>query len=139
MRNRARHVIRKLRALATLDLRPITHRYFSDFEDPDVINTGWCYVWAWLAKLRHPEAQLVIYDEFLDGHACVRIGDLYYDSSQPLGVRDISQLEWFDGLQASPWKIVIVSPEQFRAFRWNRVDEHFAVQGLVSWPTKLPR
>lgn len=25
------------------DMSSISRRYFSDFDDPDVINTGWCY------------------------------------------------------------------------------------------------
>ena len=70
-----------------LDLRYITRRYFHDFDDIAVINDGWCFVWAWMAKLHHPHARLATLSEAITqrAHAFVWIGDLAYDAERPRG------------------------------------------------------
>lgn len=122
------------------DLSWVTRIYLNDFEDPDVMDTGWCYVWAWLAKLGHPEAQLVIYDESLrEAHALVLLDGRYYDRSRPRGVKDPRRLRWFEGREFGEWNLMIVSPDEFRRFRWNRVEDHFGTQDLPPWPRRLIR
>jgi hypothetical protein len=122
------------------DLSWVTRIYLNDFDDPDVMDQGWCYVWAWLAKLGHPDAQLVIYDASLhDAHALILLDDRYYDRSKPRGVKDPRKLRWFNGRKFQEWDLEIVAPDRFRSFRWSHVEHNFGTQGLLPWPSALPR
>lgn len=124
------------------DLSWVTRIYLNDFEDPDVMDQGWCYVWAWLAKLGHPDAQLMIYDASLrDAHALILLDGRYYDRSRPRGVKDPGRLHWFSssGIAVHEWNLVAVTPDTFRRFRWSRVEHHFGTQELPPWPSALPR
>lgn len=143
---------------STLDLSHITCDYFGDFEDPDVINTGWCYVWAWLAKLSCPEA--VLYTQYTSGlsmHAFVRVGALYFDAQRPTGVPRYKLLPWYDEfveVLGGRRPIGPMTPEHFRGVwdggpcwcgcateRHRCRAEHpdWDIQKLKPWPTKLPR
>lgn len=126
-----------------IDLAWLTERYFYDFGDPDVINSGWCYVWAWLAKLAHPEAQLLVYhDDSAPSaycqHAFVQIGDLYFDSSKPTGTPHADTLQFFreDGTRIKERYLHRMSPEGFKNW-WGRGAE-FETQCIRAWPDELP-
>jgi hypothetical protein len=133
-----------------VDLSEITRKYFWDFEDPDVINSGWCFVWAWLAHLK-TGAQLVSYHTGFrrigmglnDAHAFVRIGALYYDSSAPRGVprKHMNRLWFFHEaeLRVYSHRIDEQSPEHFKIW-WNLFGRQnsWGSQGLAPWPTELP-
>lgn len=131
-----------------VDLSEITSKYFHDFEDPDIINTGWCFVWAWLAHLK-TGAQLITYCTGLskygwdgDAHAFVRIGNRYYDSSAPTGVlrRHLNRLWFFreSELRVFSYKIDEQSPELFRSWWWSAGRRSsWGDQGLAPWPTEL--
>jgi hypothetical protein len=127
--------------MSGLDLTWITETYFRSFEDRNQINDGWCYVWAWLAKLAHPEAQLISFDGGVDGaHAFIQIGDLYFDSSFPCGAVDPVQFAFFNGEPfSSPddGYLLHQTPQEFKA--WWRGAKEFWDLGLPRFPAKLPR
>ena len=123
------------------NLQWITDWYFADFEDKDVINSGWCYVWAWLAKLEHRGARFYTFDDGTRAHAFIKIGSLWYDSSQPRGVRAAKSLQFFvdhEIVQTQPdmWQ---QDDHQFKDF-WSWVPAHktWHQQGLIAWPDRLP-
>lgn len=127
-----------------VDLRWITRKYFWDFDDPAVINSGWCYVWAWLAWLAHPDAQLITFHDHekdrsaYEQHAFVQIGELYYDSSRPAGCKVVTEMEFFEDFHdhvREKW-IMRMTPEQFKSW-WGKGSE-FDDQDLPRWPTVLP-
>ena len=125
-----------------LDLTFITDGYFWDFEDPDVINTGWCYVWAWLARLAFPAAKLLVYDDpgRHDGHAFIELHGLYYDSSKPTGCKTVEELKFFEEYSitnAGP-HVRFLSDDRFKMF-WNGCGKPaFETQGLEPWPEIMP-
>lgn len=131
--------------VAAPDLRFITKRYFDDFEDPNVINQGWCFVWAWMAHL-HTGAELCLY-EFRDGahmvddaHAFVRLEGKYFDSSVPRGVGlpKIKKMwlfkEWYGHIPNCD-RVRATTPAAFKAF-WTRNGRKTAWgdQNLRPWP-----
>lgn len=127
--------------MSGLNLTWITETYFSEFEDRNQINDGWCYVWAWLASLAYPEAQLISFDGGSEGaHAFIQIGDLYFDSSFPCGAIDPIQLNYFDGtVFSSPddGYLLYQTPDEYKG--WWRGVEEFEDLGLPAFPDKLPK
>lgn len=127
-----------------IDFSVVTQDWFSDFEDPCAIDSGWCYVWAWMARLYEPEARLMTYEES-DGtaHAFVRLGTLYYDRSKPCGVQDPSELWFFaEFLGTDNCELELcaeMSPEEFKAVWAGGGDRsYWEMQGLLPWPEVLP-
>jgi hypothetical protein len=53
------------------------------------INGGWCFWWALLVYRVIPDAKLC----FCHSHAFIHIGDKFYDSDSPRGVRDPRKLK----------------------------------------------
>lgn len=120
------------------DLSWITKTYFYDFEDISVINTGWCYVWAWLARLRYPRAELWVFDDADHMHAFVRVGNLWYDAERPKGVNRISDLPFFqDHDIVRPWENAYRFSDQSYQEAWGRMT-YWNSQRLPMWPTALP-
>jgi len=122
------------------DLSFIAADYFGNFDDPDRINEGWYFVWAWLAYLTMPGAQLVSLDSCPPPvfHALVKIGDLYYDSSRPQGVLHPRHLRVFEkyGLREDA-DYMEMTPEAFKK-HWAHNDGRFKSQNLEPWPESLP-
>lgn len=130
--------------MARLNLSKITSTYFYDFEDPNVINSGWCFVWAWLAHLKCG-GELWTYDEpltmqYRDCHAFIKVGSLYYDSSRPRGVRKMERLSFFGSPPEKEFLIPKQTPEEFRRF-WERNGRNISweTQMLDPWPKILPK
>lgn len=124
-----------------LDLTHITEKHFWDFEDPDVINSGWCYVWAWLAH-QYYGGQLMSFDgvrryddrTLLDGHAFIKIGNLYYDSSRPLGVHEIGRLDFFDECAFFDRDVWDQDPQEFKRYWTSHGSEmNWIGQRLRPW------
>jgi|SRR3989304_2471428 len=73
------------------DLSHITNQFF-----PDVpvcyINRGYCYYWVYIAKILYPQGELFTLYTY-GGHAFIKIGDLFYDSDSPKGVRSWKRLK----------------------------------------------
>ncbi len=123
------------------DLSVITTTYFYDFEDPEIINAGWCWVWAWLAHLAHPNAQLRTVDTSQCAHAFVKIGSLYYDSLNPLGVRTVRSMRFFveEGFVVTPGDVLRQTPEEFMEhWKYAAKSKGFESQLLPVWPRTLP-
>lgn len=123
------------------DLSFITELYFSDFDDPDVINTGWCFVWAWMAH-QHTGAKLYTYELVMDLHALVEIDGRFYDSSAPRGVKPkrLSRLSIFRAFEeeAEHHRAVHMSPRKFRSYWiYNGRNGAWETQGLRPWTRKL--
>lgn len=125
------------------DLSFITKRYFDDFEDPSVINDGWCYVWAWMARVHRPRLELATYIEHYDGSTHALIVDSsgrYYDSGAPRGTFELAELDyWASDLREGipppdPKRVHIRTPEKFRA-DWG-AGHNFDDQGLPRWCTR---
>lgn len=127
------------------DLSWIREWYFADFADPSVINTGWCFIWAWLAKLEHHGAVLYIFDDSdsLMSHAFVKIGRRYYDVERPRGVTKIVDLPYFtENFPEQSIPAYLLDRPSIDAFRrrwaWDHPREEWSQQGLKAWPDRLP-
>lgn len=122
----------------------ITHVWFWDFQDKSLINSGFCYLWAWIAHLAHPEAKLCYWDcptkwsTLRYVHAFVKIGDLYFDSSRPCGVRDWRRLKFFLDEEWGPGEFKIIPPRVFPSLFPFLSSERFRDQGLEPWCQHLP-
>lgn len=126
-------------------LRAITLRYFGDFDDTSLINTGWCYVWAWMVRLHLGEkAQLCsVWGAWLGrrgvrGHAFVQIGGRYYDVERLDGAKGWGSLPACK--VGRPRTFEPLSPDTF-LLRWDgseKVRGHFVSQGLLPWPVRIP-
>ncbi len=119
------------------DLSWITDSYFSNFEDKDVINEGWCYVWAWLGRRAYPEAELYTFEGEDCSHAFLKIGDLWFDSSQPRGVYHPSSLKFFEEFIFADEKTWKQFQHEFKKYWGGGV--HFIDQGLKPWPRKVQK
>lgn len=82
--------------LDTIAKKHLPHVAFSQ------INAGHCYVWAWIvaahvssAKLWADTKRLDPWDRPYAYHAFPRIGNLFFDSDSPQGVRDPASLRCF--------------------------------------------
>lgn len=140
-------------ASGPFDLTHITKTYFWDFEDELVINAGWCFVWAWMAHLHHPELHLTTWAHkgngpFCADHAVVRDREgLWYDSSQPLGTEDPMLLSIFEeeysdsSVLFRDYNILLrQSPESFMNFWGGGTNQHeWKSQGLRTWPRDTER
>jgi len=139
------------RASGPFDLTHITKTYFWDFEDELVINSGWCFVWAWMAHLHYPELHLVTWENkssgpFMSDHAVVRDYEgLWYDSSQPLGTEDPLQLSIFEE-EYSDLDVLLrdynvrlrQTRESFMNFWGGGFNQsEWGSQGLRHWPRNL--
>lgn len=125
------------------DMSIVTQRYFTDFDDPDVINTGWCYIWAWMAYLHFgPDVQLATYEDSDGGHALVIHNGRFYDSSAPQGVEDMEQLWYFRWWGVEPCKGTLFrqrAVEYKQTWRDVGTEEHWwAENGLRPWPLTVP-
>ena len=124
------------------DLSWITEWYFYDFEDKSVINSGWCYIWAWMAKLNHRDAQLYVYDDYNGlAHAFVKIGCLYYDSSYPRGIHSAKSLEFFvdhEITDARKWLTRHDMASFKEAWSYIPASRTWGTQKLEPWPAELP-
>ena len=72
-------------------------------------------------------------------HAFVQIGELYYDSSQPMGCKDMIEMEYFGqaGIErVAKRALYFQTTESFKVF-WGAGSE-FDDQDLPRWPTVLP-
>jgi len=118
-----------------LDLSEITQKYFPEVEDPEDINCGRCYQWAWLAYLK-TRGQLLTYDDVFGSHAFIRVGDRYYDSSRPQGVESVEHLPFFEN---EPLTILVteVSARKFRSY-WQ-VCDIVDPWNVGPWPRRLPK
>lgn len=129
------------------NLKWVTDWYFGDFEDKDVINSGWCYVWAWIAKLNYHDAQLYTFTDVCahghsQTHAFLKIGSLYYDSSQPRGCRAAKCLGFFvdqDIKRLHRGNALKHTSREFKDFwGWSGTNKNWSSQGLIAWPDRLP-
>lgn len=131
-----------------IDARLITRRYFGDFEDPSVINSGWCFVWAWMARLHFGTgAGLCWVSEVYRGreggrgHAFIKHGRRYYDSDRPDGVTRFADLPAVRWVGRGRVVHIDAKPDDFylawQASPGGRVN--FRTQGLKPWPTKPPK
>ena len=92
-----------------LDVRFINQTFFPN-DIPKEINTGRCFLWAYIAFRLYKRVELWSFNS----HAFVRYEDKFYDSERPLGEDD-----WKD-LPATNWgaihdPAIRVSPKQFKS------------------------
>lgn len=147
-----------------IDFSRVTRDYFGDFDDPCVINSGWCFVWAWLAYLAEPGARIHSYARYpgggADAHAWVSFGGLHYDAEAPLGAGSPVCLPYFARCgyrplrrkchgAGEPWPWCTEyefrrcwEGDPIRRARWPEVaamlDGRWTSQGLMLWPRVLP-
>ena len=109
--------------------------YFG-FEDPDDINWGTCYYWAYIAH-QFCGGKLVSLN--WNAHAFIKIRNRYYDSVTNKGAKSIEDLLFFG--DAGEVKIQdeteILSPESFKqkwgyigAYGWSDFDISKIVSGV---------
>jgi hypothetical protein len=126
------------------DLSFITRRYFYDFADTSLINSGWCFVWAWMARVHLGAAfQLctALQRRGARGHAFGKVGKLYVDADRPRGVTAYAMLPAIADVGRDRDADLRMSPDRF-LLTWETSDRswrRFADQGLRSFPTSIPR
>ncbi len=74
-----------------LNLSWIFKQHFAFHRHPKYVNEGDCYIWAYIAFLENPGALLFSTWH----HAFIKIGNLYYDSESPQGVRHWKELAFY--------------------------------------------
>lgn len=122
-----------------MNLQFITDRYFSDFDDPCVINMGWCFVWAWMAHI-HTGAQLWTWWNGRAAHAFIEIDGRFFDCDVPRGVDGIDSIPFFLEIEEeTPTRRARAhTPEEFKLF-WHGSCEFvcrtWSSQGLPEFPT----
>lgn len=123
-----------------LSLSYVSRTYFADFPNRGMINEGWCYVWAWLIKLAHPEVLLWTSQSADADHAFIQCGHLYYDSQSPRGVRRIESLRFFREYPLDRKDGKLISTDSLQEFQrlWACGGPEFDTQRLPRWPTTLP-
>lgn len=105
---------------------------YYEFEDPDDINWGTCYYWAFVAH-QFCGGKLVS----LNAHAFIKIRNRYYDSVAHKGAKSIEDLLFFG--DAGEVKIQdeteILSPENFKQ-KWSSIGAYgwsdFDISKIVS-------
>jgi hypothetical protein len=132
-----------------VDFTPLTREFFGDFEDVAVINDGWCFVWAWLARLYLPDA--VIYSVHTDSkrvdwgrnviwqpvHAFVRVGARWYDAERPRGERGWRALpatSTFVGRKRNTRTATRHTADDFEALFAPNGSDPWTQQGIAPWP-----
>jgi len=75
-----------------IDFSWIYDEYFSKkLPDPEHVNYGYCYVWAWIAHVSSTKTlrkKVVLCADGGGYHAFVRVGDRVFDSESPRGAMD---------------------------------------------------
>lgn len=84
-----------------LDLQYLTDAWLKKYKyrlyDPSDINYGDCYRWSFLAHRLHGGQLIsVTITENNTSHAFLKIGDKYYDSETPQGIKNWRRLPYFD-------------------------------------------
>lgn len=97
----------------TANLSFVFDNHVSKIVSRGLVNLGFCYVWAWVAKIYLPEADLC--SDSSGFHAFIRLDGKFYDSNRPvLGTEDWRKLRTYKDL-GDP-KIKGVLYQQPRAF-----------------------
>lgn len=116
-----------MKKLEQFNPRLITEQHFPDhIDEPDAINYGHCFMWAYLAHKTFKGVQLWDTPQ----HAFVRYGKKFYDSENPDGVanwQDLRACHWYSHLPVkrsrksfqSNWR------GQTRRFKtnWKKLDQ----------------
>jgi len=89
------------------------------FLNARTINDGNCLLWAVLARRHCRRAKLLKVTHF-GLHAFVKIGDRFFDSETPSGVRDWRDLPYFKRVSGS--NLVTYYPSDARPF--TKMDVH---------------
>jgi hypothetical protein len=131
-----------LRMSAKVNLRIINDLYFSDFKGgEEVINTGWCYIWAWMARLHLKEAKFCTVFTRWNCHAFIKLGDNYYDGEALKGKKNWKNLPFFavgcSKADRDECELQILTKAQFTNL-WREIGkEEWATQNLRRWPRNL--